>query len=89
MTTSIATGTDYEVPPSTTTAAAVDEHQQEQNNVENNEKVEETNNQQQEEKIIQAPSTSPDHIDEHVQEDDILVEENVTPFYMNTGILIK
>jgi len=85
MTTNVATGTDYEL--STKTTAAVDEHQQEQNNVENNEKMEENNNQKQhEEDIVQTLSTSPVHTDENIQEEDVLVEENVTPFYMNSGI---
>jgi hypothetical protein len=84
MTSSVATDTDYELPPPPT---AVDEHQQEQNNVENNEKVEENRHQQQqEEEIVQTSSPSPAHTDENIQEEDILVEENVTPFYMNSGI---
>ncbi len=88
MTTSVATGTDYESPPSTT--AAVEEHQQEQINVENKEKKEENHIRQQHgEDIAQTLATSPAHTDENIQEEDVLVEENVTPFYMNSGISSK
>jgi hypothetical protein len=78
MTTNVATTTDYGLP---TTA---DEHQQEQNTVQNNEKAEENNQEQQQQQgeIIQTSSV---HIDENLPEEDVLVEENVTPFYMNTG----
>jgi hypothetical protein len=88
MTTSVATDTDYDL----STATTVDEHEQGQKNLENNEKVEENNNnkqQQQQQEIVQGSTISPVHKDEHIQEDDVLVEENITPFYMNTGIGIK
>jgi hypothetical protein len=86
MMTSVATGTDYESPLSTT--IAMEEHRQEQANVENNEKIEENHIRQQkeEEDLVQTLSTSPAHTDENIQEEDVLVEENVTPFYMNSGI---
>jgi hypothetical protein len=78
MTTNAATATDYELRTKTTE----DEPQQEQNN----EKIEENNQpQKQEEEIIQKPSTPSINIDENVPEEDVLVEENITPFYMNTG----
>ncbi|CAF5219235.1 unnamed protein product, partial [Rotaria magnacalcarata] len=61
----------------------------EQNTIENNEKPEENNEHTAElhddEPKIEAPSLSTVHIDEHDQDEDILVEENVTPFYMNSG----
>ena len=80
MTTSVSTGTDYEVPITT------DEDHQEEHHVENKEKLEE-NNQQKQGDVEQIIHTSPIHNDENLQEEDILVEENVTPFYMNSGIL--
>ncbi|CAF1006430.1 unnamed protein product [Rotaria sp. Silwood1] len=49
-----------------------DEHEQEQNNNNNNKD-------QQEEKEIIPTSL------ENIQDDDVFVEENVTPFYMNSG----
>jgi uncharacterized protein with von Willebrand factor type A (vWA) domain len=74
------TGTDYELP------TTMDEHQQE----ELNEKIEENiERQEKEQEIIQSLSTSPAQINENVQDEDVLVEENVTPFYMNSGRLIK
>jgi uncharacterized protein with von Willebrand factor type A (vWA) domain len=74
------TGTDYELP------TTMDEHQQE----ELNEKIEENiERQEKEQDIIQSLSTSPAQINENVQDEDVLVEENVTPFYMNSGRLIK
>ncbi|CAF2232566.1 unnamed protein product [Rotaria magnacalcarata] len=79
------TTTDYQMP----TTMPEDEHQQEQNTIENNEKPEENNEHTAElhddEPKIEAPSLSTVHIDEHDQDEDILVEENVTPFYMNSG----
>ncbi len=82
MTTSVATGTDY-VSPLTKTAV-VEEHQPEQTNAENKEKQEENHvRQQQNEDVAQ---TSPAHMEENIQEEDVLVEENVTPFYINSGI---
>ncbi|CAF3443733.1 unnamed protein product [Rotaria socialis] len=79
------TTTDYQMA----TTISVDEHQQQQNIIENNEKTEENNEHTGElrdvEPKIEAPSLSTVHIDEHDQDEDILVEENVTPFYMNSG----
>ena len=83
MTTSVATGTDY-VSPLTKTAA-VEEHQTEQTNAENKENQEENHVQQQSEDVVQTLATSPVHTEENIQEEDVLVEENVTPFYINSG----
>ncbi|CAF0896795.1 unnamed protein product [Adineta steineri] len=87
MTTSAILDPDYELPTATIT---VDEDQREQNKVENNDKVDENNNnkqqhQQMDEEIMQSASAIPIHLDDNVQEEDVSVEENVTPFYMNSG----
>ncbi|CAF2712568.1 unnamed protein product [Rotaria sp. Silwood2] len=79
-TNNVATDTDYELP-------TTDENQQEQNNNEHNEQIEENiqHVEQEDEEIIQGSSISPIHMDENGQEEDVLVEENITPFYMNSG----
>lgn len=41
---------------------------------------------QHEEGNIQESATPNVEADENDQEEDVLVEENVTPFYMNTGM---
>jgi hypothetical protein len=100
MATGIVADEDYELPTATIT---VEDDQQEQNKVGDNEKVDENNNkrqeaeeeeeeeeeEQEEVRSVHASSTLPVHIDENVQEEDISVEENVIPFYMNSGRLIK
>ena len=58
--------------------------------VETNDITENKSNQKQEgndkeKEIIVTTSRSPSQTNENVQEEDILVEENVTPFYMNSG----
>ncbi|CAF3346207.1 unnamed protein product [Rotaria sp. Silwood1] len=82
MTNNVATGTDYELP-------TTDEYQQEQNNIEHNEQIEENlkhiEQEQEDVGIRQASSISPIHINQNGLEEDVLVEENVTPFYMNSG----
>lgn len=55
----------------TTTAAATEEKGQEPSNLNNNE--------QEEKEIAQASMDT-------MQDDDVFVEENVTPFYMSSGI---
>ena len=96
MTAVVVTDEDYELPTATIT---VEEDQQEQNKIEDSEKVDENNNNKrqaeeeeeeegEDEGSMHASSNLPVHLDENVQEEDISVEENVTPFYMNSGILI-
>ncbi|CAF0807383.1 unnamed protein product [Rotaria sordida] len=80
ITNNATTSTDFEIQ-------TTNEHQQELNNIEHNEQIEENIKpieQEQEEEIFQASTLSPIHIDENGQEEDVLVEENVTPFYMTT-----
>ncbi len=102
MATGIVTDEEYELPTATIT---VEDDQQEQNKVGDSEKVDENNNkrqeaeeeeeeeedqeEQEEVRSVHASSTLPVHIDENVQEEDISVEENVIPFYMNSGRLTK
>jgi len=56
---------------------------------EEEEDEEEEHEEQEEVRSVHASSTLPVHIDENVQEEDISVEENVIPFYMNSGRVIK
>ena len=85
------TGTDYELSSATTlpTTIPLEKNQHEQINVENNGNEEENlprqQQQQADEGLVQAISTSTVHAEENIQEEDVLVEENVTPFYMNSG----
>ena len=70
-TNNVATGTtDYDL-----LGRASEEHQQEHGELENNDK-------RLDDEITRPSSISP--VD-RVQEDDVFVEENVTPFYMNSG----
>lgn len=87
MTNNVGIGTDYEL----STTIKVEENQHEQNTVENNEKVEENNTtkEQEQPETVQPSLVSPVPIDDNGQEDDVLIEENVTPFYMNSGISIE
>jgi hypothetical protein len=50
-----------------------------------NEELSQRQQQQNEYEHIQPLSTSPIASDGNVQEEDVLVEEDVTPFYMNSG----
>lgn len=83
-TNNVAVGTDYDLP-----TKSVDEHSvhEEETPIETTEKIEEEVEQQlqpqQQEAEILPPVTRSSV--EVVQEEDILVEENVTPFYINSG----
>ncbi|UJR33375.1 hypothetical protein I4U23_020823 [Adineta vaga] len=80
---------DYELPSATIT---VDDDQREhQNMIENNDNNDNDENIKQQHieeddiEVMQSSSVIPAHMDDDVQEEDVLVEENVTPFYMNSG----
>ena len=81
MTNNATTGTDYELP----TTIAANEHHQGPNDIEkldeNNKQVEE----KEDDETMQASSISTVHVDETGQDEDISIEENVVPFYMNSG----
>ncbi|CAF0931354.1 unnamed protein product [Adineta ricciae] len=87
MTTMAAVDQDYELP---TAMITVDDDQREhQNKVENSDNNDENKQQQivedEEVEVMQSSSVIPAHLEDNVQEEDVLVEENVTPFYMNSG----
>lgn len=85
---------DYELPTATIT---VDEDQQEAGKGDSGDPMSEIVSNKQQQQLIQDEELEmmrsghglPMHLDDHVQEDDVLVEENITPFYMNSGRLLR
>lgn len=91
MATTTAVEQEYELP---TAMITVDDDQREhQNKVEisdnNNDECKQQQIVEDEDiEVMQSSSVIPAHLEDNVQEEDVLVEENVTPFYMNSGKLL-
>lgn len=84
-TTNVAVGTDYEMPNSTLVEHRSEENHEKINDIIEEHHEEETQEEENEIVPVAPPSPRRSPVVETVQEEDILVEENVTPFYINSG----